>query len=89
MSCTVQGDISSFDSYHKRNKISYDDGEEMWVALQRETFTWITPRALGAGADLALCPSCASVAKLCLAVGSAFECSTYRVVAILPARVSP
>lgn len=39
----------SFDSYHKRNKISYDDGEEMWVALQRETFTWVTPRALGAG----------------------------------------
>ena len=45
----VQGEIASFDSYHKRSKISYDDGEEMWVALQRETFTWITPRAQGAG----------------------------------------
>ena len=48
----VQGEIASFDSYHKRSKISYDDGEEMWVALQRETFTWITPRAQGAGACL-------------------------------------
>ena len=45
----MQGEVTSFDSYHKRSKISYDDGEEMWVALQRETFTWITPRAFGAG----------------------------------------
>lgn len=89
MSCTVQGDISSFDSYHKRNKISYDDGEEMWVALQRETFTWITPRAFGAGAGSALCNSCVPVAKLCLAAGSASECSTYWVVARLPSCVSP
>ena len=47
----MQGEVTSFDSYHKRSKISYDDGEEMLVALQRETFTWITPRAFGAGAE--------------------------------------
>ncbi len=41
--------MTAFDSYHKRNKIMYDDGEEEWVALQRETFSWLTPRASAAG----------------------------------------
>lgn len=42
----------AFDCYHKRNKILYDDGEEEWVALQRELFSWLTPRAFAAGGSL-------------------------------------
>ena len=45
----VQGELLAFDSYHKRSKVLYDDGEEEWVALQREMFTWLTPRARAAG----------------------------------------
>ena len=61
MAFLTQGEVTSFDSYHKRSKISYDDGEEMWVALQRETFTWITPRAFGAGAENFWCLPLAEV----------------------------
>ncbi len=50
----VQGEVLAFDSYHKRNKILYDDGEEEWVALQRELFCWLTPRALAAGVPAGL-----------------------------------
>ncbi|KAK9916747.1 hypothetical protein WJX75_006528 [Coccomyxa subellipsoidea] len=46
-----KGEVLAFDCYHKRNKILYDDGEEEWVALQRELFSWLTPRALAAGAS--------------------------------------
>ena len=40
----LQGKLLQFDSYHKRSKILYDDGEEEWVSLSRETFKWLTPR---------------------------------------------
>ncbi|CAL8467270.1 g6807 [Coccomyxa elongata] len=55
-----KGEVTAFDSYHKRNKIMYDDGEEEWVALQRETFSWLTPRASAAGAT----PELASAMRL-------------------------
>jgi hypothetical protein len=45
----AQGKLVQFDSYHKRHKILYDDGEEEWVALPRESFRWLTPRAASAG----------------------------------------
>lgn len=40
----LQGKVLQFDSYHKRSKILYDDGEEEWVSLAREKFRWLTPR---------------------------------------------
>jgi len=45
----VQGKIVQFDSYHKRHKVMYDDGEEEWVGLGRESFRYLTPRAKSAG----------------------------------------
>ena len=44
-----KGKIIQFDSYHKRHKIMYDDGEEEWVALPREIFRYLSPRAKSAG----------------------------------------
>ncbi|KAK9824439.1 hypothetical protein WJX72_010256 [[Myrmecia] bisecta] len=39
-----KGELTAYDSYHKRCKIIYDDGEEEWLALQREAFKWLIPR---------------------------------------------
>ncbi|GAB4820373.1 hypothetical protein N2152v2_007419 [Parachlorella kessleri] len=44
-----KGKLMQFDSYHKRSKILYDDGEEEWVSLSRESFKWLTPRGRSAG----------------------------------------
>lgn len=44
-----QGKLVQFDSYHKRHKVAYDDGDEEWVSLPREAFRWLTPRARSAG----------------------------------------
>ena len=57
--------MTAFDSYHKRNKIMYDDGEEEWVALQRETFSWLTPRASAAGRAAHQAP-CRTPSDTCL-----------------------
>lgn len=46
---TLQGKLVQFDSYHKRHKVAYDDGDEEWVSLPREAFRWLTPRARSAG----------------------------------------
>lgn len=46
---SLQGRLVQFDSYHKRHKVCYDDGEEEWVSLAREPFRWLTPRARSAG----------------------------------------
>ncbi|PRW60087.1 Histone-lysine N-methyltransferase ATX2 [Chlorella sorokiniana] len=45
----AKGRLVQFDSYHKRHKVCYDDGEEEWVSLAREPFRWLTPRARSAG----------------------------------------
>ena len=44
-----KGKLIQFDSYHKRHKIMYDDGEEEWIALPRESFRYLAPRAQSAG----------------------------------------
>lgn len=41
--------MTSYDSYHKRSKIRYDDDEEEWLALSRQRFTCLLPRARSAG----------------------------------------
>lgn len=46
-----KGKLIQFDSYHKRHKILYDDGEEEWVALSREYFRYLTPKTRSAGCD--------------------------------------
>lgn len=46
-----KGKLIQFDSYHKRHKIVYDDGEEEWVALTRESFRYLTPRTRSAGCN--------------------------------------
>lgn len=43
-----KGKLCQFDSYHKRHKVLYDDGEEEWVALPKETFRCLLPRAASA-----------------------------------------
>lgn len=48
---SMQGKLVQFDSYHKRHKVIYDDGEEEWVALTRESFRYLTPRARSAGCN--------------------------------------
>jgi hypothetical protein len=47
-----KGRLAQFDSYHKRHKLIYDDGEEEWVALSREKFAWLTPRAASSGCSV-------------------------------------
>jgi len=44
-----KGKLIQFDSYHKRHKVVYDDGEEEWIALPRESFRYLTPRTRSAG----------------------------------------
>lgn len=46
-----KGKLIQFDSYHKRHKVVYDDGEEEWIALPRESFRYLTPRTRSAGCD--------------------------------------
>ncbi len=46
-----KGKLIQFDSYHKRHKVVYDDGEEEWIALPRESFRYLTPRTLSAGCN--------------------------------------
>lgn len=45
----LQGKITSYDSYHKRSKVRYDDDEEEWLALPRQRFISLLPRARSAG----------------------------------------
>lgn len=45
----MQGKITSYDSYHKRSKVRYDDDEEEWLALPRQRFICMLPRARSAG----------------------------------------
>ncbi|KAL6768038.1 hypothetical protein ACKKBF_B37530 [Auxenochlorella protothecoides x Auxenochlorella symbiontica] len=45
-----RGRLVQYDSYHKRHKIAYDDGEEEWVSLSRESFRVLTPRGASAAA---------------------------------------
>ena len=42
----MQGELSGFDAYHKRSKVCYDDGQEEWVSLMRETFRCCLPDLL-------------------------------------------
>lgn len=56
-----KGRLTQFDSYHKRHKIVYDDGEEEWVALTRESFRWLTPRGRTAGCCSSVCDAMASL----------------------------
>jgi hypothetical protein len=44
-----QAELSSYDGYRKRCKLTYDDGEEEWLALHREKFRWLAPRGRSAG----------------------------------------
>jgi hypothetical protein len=46
-----KGKLIQFDSYHKRHKVVYDDGEEEWIALPRESFRYLTPRTRSAGCN--------------------------------------
>lgn len=46
---SAQGEVVSFDAYHKRVKLRYDDGHQEWVAPQKEQFRWLLPRAASAG----------------------------------------
>ena len=34
----MQGELAGFDAYHKRSKVSYDDGQEEWINLAKERF---------------------------------------------------
>ena len=64
-----QGEVVSFDAYHKRVKLRYDDGHEEWVAPQREQFRWLLPRAASAG-------STAAMGQLMAELGAAGELSS-------------
>ena len=44
-----QGELRSYDGYHKRHKLLYDDSADEWVALARQRFRWLTPRGRSAG----------------------------------------
>lgn len=44
-----QGAVRSYDSYHKRHKLLYDDSADEWVALSRQRFRLLTPRGRTAG----------------------------------------
>ncbi len=45
-----KGALRSYDAYHKRHKVLYDDSADEWVALARQRFRWLTPRGRSAGA---------------------------------------
>ena len=49
-----QGALRSYDGYHKRHKLLYDDSADEWVALARQRFRWLTPRGRSAGARLSI-----------------------------------
>ena len=53
----MQGELSGFDAYHKRSKVCYDDGQEEWVSLMRETFRCCLPDLLQG--TLHACVECA------------------------------
>ncbi len=57
----VQATIVVYDSYHKRCKVQYDDGEEEWLALPKQRFRWLLPRAQSAGCNQAIQASLAAV----------------------------
>ncbi len=50
-----QGEVRSYDSYHKRHKLLYDDSADEWVALSRQRFRWLTPRGRTAGPHRQAC----------------------------------
>ncbi|KAK9832914.1 hypothetical protein WJX74_001631 [Apatococcus lobatus] len=53
--------IVLYDSYHKRCKVQYDDGEEEWLALPKQRFRWLLPRAQSAGCTAAMQASMAAL----------------------------
>ena len=57
----LQATIVLFDSYHKRCKVQYDDGEEEWLALPKQRFRWLLPRAKSAGCNATIQASMAAL----------------------------